>query len=89
MAFFRKIEGQHRSEECVGDLEKDAGAVTCVLLSASSASVVHVAKRAETVSHDLMAALTLHVNDKVDAACVVFETGVVETLCAGEPRWAK
>jgi hypothetical protein len=50
--------------------------------------VIHVAKRAETVSDDLMTALALHVNDEVDAAGVVFESGVVETLCAGEPGWA-
>jgi hypothetical protein len=41
------------------------------------------------MTDDLMAALALHVDDKVDAAGVVFESGVVETLCAGEPRGAK
>jgi hypothetical protein len=88
VTFLRKVERQHCAEEGVRNLNEDARAVTGVHLGASRTSVIHVAKRSETVSDDLMAALALHVNDEVDAAGVVFESGVVETLCTGEPGWA-
>jgi hypothetical protein len=89
MAFLRKVEWQNGTEERIGDLNEDACAITGVHLGAGSTAMIHVAKRPQTVTHDLMAPLALHVNDKVDAASVVFESGVVETLCAGEPRRAK
>lgn len=86
VTFFRKIKGKNGAEERVGDLNEDAGSVARIHFRTGSSTVVHIAKRAETVSHDLVAALALHMNDEVDATGVVFETGVVETLCAGEPR---
>jgi hypothetical protein len=69
-------------------LDEDARTVSGVHLGTSRATVIHVAKRAETMPDDLVAALTLHVDNEIDAASVVLESGVVETLCAGEPRWA-
>jgi hypothetical protein len=88
VTFLRKVERQNRSEERVGNLDEDACTVASVHLGARRTTVIHIAKRTESVTHDLMAALALHVDDEVDAAGIMFETGVVETLCAGEPRWA-
>ena len=51
--------------------------------------MIHIAKRTKTMAHYLMTALTFHVHDKIDATGVVFESGVVETLCTGEPGGAK
>ena len=85
MTFLREVERQNRSEERVGNLDEDACTVAGVHLGTSRTTVIHVAKRTKSMTHDLVAALALHVDDEVDATGVMFETGVVETLCAGEP----
>jgi hypothetical protein len=88
VTFLRKVERQNRSEEHVGNLNEDARTVTGIHFGTRRTTMIHVAKSSKTMAHDLMAALALHMNDKIDATGVVFETGVVETLCAGEPREA-
>ncbi|CAB4987781.1 unannotated protein [freshwater metagenome] len=51
--------------------------------------MIHVAKRAKTMAHNLMTAIAFHMHDEIDATGIVFKSGVVETLCIGEPRRAK
>ena len=50
-------------------------------LGASCASVLHAAKRAKTGCNDFMTRPTMHIDDKRNAACVVFKSRVVETYC--------
>jgi hypothetical protein len=83
-----KIEWENRTEEGVGDLKEDACSITGIDLSSGGTTMIHIAERTESMTDDLMAPLTFHVNDKVDATGIVFEPGVVEALSNGEPERA-
>ena len=76
----RKVEIDDLAEKCVGDLDQDAGTIAGVDLGPSRTTMIHVAKRADAHADDLVAPLALHVHDETDAAGIMFESGVVETL---------
>ena len=46
---------------------------------AGGTAVFHVAQRAERSADDVVAAPTLDIDDERDTACIVFESGVVQT----------
>jgi hypothetical protein len=76
-------ERRHGAEERVRDLYEDPGAVAGVHLSAGRPPVVEAAQGPEGGLDDRAALATLHVDDERDAARVVLEAGVVETLGLG------
>ncbi len=64
----------------MGNLKKDAGAVSGVALEANAASVLKVDEDGESVIENLMAALPLDARQRADAAGVVFEFRPIERL---------
>ena len=80
----RQVEGHDGPEERVGGLDRDARAVAGVGLGAGRAAVVQAAHRGERLVEDRVALAALHVDDEADAAAVVLEARVVETLRHGE-----
>jgi hypothetical protein len=66
-------------KELVGYLDKDAGAIARVDLSAARSSMVKVLERRQTVPQQLVGALTFQVDDKADAAGIVLELRSVES----------
>jgi hypothetical protein len=56
---------------------QNARPVARVGLGAACAAVIHAAQEMVRVAHDLMAALTLDVRDKTDAAAVVLGVGTI------------
>ena len=84
----RQLERHDRAEERVGHLDRDARAVAGVGLGAGRAPVVQAAHRGERLVEDRVALAALHVDDEADAAAVVLEAGVVETLAPGRSGFA-
>ena len=80
----RQVEVDDRSEEPVGHLDRDAGAVTGVRLGALGATVLEVAERADPHRHDLVGGPALDVDHEGDATRVVLVGGVVEPERAGK-----
>ena len=70
-------------EELVGGLDEDAGAVAGVDLGAAGAAVVEVGERLDRLLDDHVGAVSLEVHEEADAARVVLEAGIVETLLRG------
>ena len=81
-----KLERHDRAVERVGHLDQDAGAVAGVGLGAGGAPVIQAADRGERLREDRVALAALHVDDEADAAAVVLEARVVETVGAREVR---
>ena len=71
-------------EEPVGHLDQDPGAVAHVRLGVGGAPVVEVAQGAQAQLHHAVGLAAVHVDDERDAAGVVLEARVVETL-GGNP----
>src|SRR5262245_2696182 len=71
------------SQEFVRDLDEDACAVAGLGIGTDSATVLEITEYAEGVRHDLVSLAALQISDEADAAGVVLEAGVEETLS----RW--
>ena len=69
--------GGHVGEEAVGDLDRQAGAVTGVLLRAGCAAVLKVDQDGQGVTNDRMRRAAGDVHDKAEAARIVLELGGV------------
>ena len=82
----REVEGHDRAEERVGRLDRDARAVAGVGFGAGRAPVVEAAHGGERLVEDRVALAAQHVDDEADAAAVVLEARVVETLRRREVR---
>jgi len=67
-------------QELVGHLQQDAGAVAGVRLAAAGATVQEVDQHLQGLAHDRVRAPALDVDDESDAAGVVLEARVVQTL---------
>ena len=67
-------------EEGVRDLHQDAGAVAGARIGADRAAVFEVAQDVQRVGDDLMRLLALDVGDEADAAGILFQRGIVESL---------
>ena len=74
----RKIELDDRSQEGVGHLDQDSGAVARVGFGARGATVLHVGERLQPGEHQLVRAHTSEVRDERHATRVVFVPGVVQ-----------
>jgi hypothetical protein len=77
--------GSLAREEGVRDLHQDAGAVACARIGADRAAVFEVAQDVQRVGDDLMRLLALDVGDEADAAGILFQRGIVETLGGRAP----
>jgi hypothetical protein len=72
------------AQQLVGQTRENAGAVARVGLAAARASVFHVPQDAIRVVDNLPRADTFDVGNKSDAAAIVFESRIVESmLCRG------
>ena len=71
------------AQEPVGHLDENARAVTRVGLGTRGTSVFHVAQRTDAHLDQFVAGDTLDVGHERHTTCVVFETGVVETVSLG------
>ena len=84
--------GRLPGEEPVRHLNQDAGAVAGARVGADRAAVLEIEQDRERVLHELMRLLVLDVGDEADAARVLVERGIVQSLRrrqAGiEPRLA-
>ena len=69
-------------EERVRHLHQHAGAVAGVGLAAAGAAMVEIAQDLDGLLQDLVGLAALHVDDEADAAGVVLELRIVETLFA-------
>ena len=85
-AYRRQLEAGNLAQESVGDLNQDAGTIAGVGLGAGCTSVFEIAERAKAHGHDRPARDPLQVRDERDAASVVFEPRIVETLRRGKAR---
>ena len=72
--------GAGPAEEFVGDLEQDAGPVPGVGLASAGPAMVEVAEDRQRVADDGMGLLATHVDQEADAARVMLESRVVESL---------
>ena len=81
-----EFETDDLAKESVGHLDQDAGSVTRVGFGAGCTAVLQVAERAEAHGHDRPAGNALHAGDERNAASVVFEPRVIETLRRGKAR---
>ncbi len=68
------------AEEAVGDLHKDARAITHQRVGTDGAAMRQVLKDEETVLDDLVRLLALHMRDEADAAGIVLVARIVKTL---------
>ncbi len=82
----REIEVDNPAQESIRHLDQDAGSIAGIGFGAGGAAVLQVAERAKAHGHDRSAGHALHVRDERDAASVVFEPRVIETLRRGKPR---
>ena len=71
-------------EEGVRNLHQNAGAVAGARIGADRAAVFEIAENAERVGDDLVRFPALDVGDEADAAGILFQAGIVETL-GGRP----
>ncbi len=71
-------EGHRSTQEAVGHLDQDAGAVTSVGVGAGGAAVFEVDEQREGVADDGGRAMALDVGDEADAAGIVLVGGAVE-----------
>ena len=67
-------------EELVRDLHQDAGAVAGARIGADRAAVLEIAEDGERVLDDLVRLAALDVGDEADAAGILVERRIVETL---------
>jgi hypothetical protein len=71
------------SEEAIGNLDEDAGAVTGVGLAAARAAVQQVDQHLQPLLDDAVRAPSLDVDDEADTARVVLVTRIVQTMSGG------
>ena len=72
--------GARLLEELVRDLHQNPGAIARVRLAAARAAVAQIHEDRERLADDLVRFPALDVDDKADAAGVVFETRIVQAL---------
>ena len=83
VAGLRQLEadlGRLAREEGVRDLHQDAGAVAGARVGADGAAMFEVHRMLSRVGDDLMRLLALDVGDEADAAGILFQAEVVQTL---------
>ena len=79
----RQRERHDLAQERVRHLDEDAGAVARVGLAAARAAVLEIDQDAQRLAHDVVRAVSLHVDDEADAAGVVLGARIVQTLTRG------
>jgi hypothetical protein len=79
-----QLDVAHRTQEGVGDLQEDAGAVSGVGLGARCSAVVEVAERGQRLVDDAAGGLTVERGHEGDSTGVVLVAPVVETLGRGK-----
>src|SRR4029077_17053290 len=83
LASLREFETELRrfpGKEFVRDLHKDPGSVTHARIGADRAAMLEVAENAQPVFDDLVRLAALDVRDEADAAGILVERRIVETL---------
>src|SRR5262249_39099013 len=73
-------------EERVRNLNEDSGAVAHAGVGAHRAAMLEVAEDLQRVLDDLMRLAAFDVGDETDAAGILVERGVVQTLCGRNAR---
>ena len=68
------------AEKPVGDLGQDAGAVARLGIGVHRAAMDEIANAGQRVAQDFIRALALEAGHEPDAAGVVFESGIVESV---------
>ena len=88
VAGLRQLEADLRGlalEEGVRNLHQNAGAVAGARIGANRATMLEIAQNVERVGDDLVRLLALDVGDEADAAGILFQAGIVETLGGRTP----
>ena len=67
-------------EKSVRHLHQDAGAVAGILLAAASAAVIEIFQYRERLLDDFVRFFAFDINDETDAAGIMLEARIVETL---------
>ena len=73
-------------EKSVRHLHQNAGAVAGVFLAAASAAMIEILQDHERLLDDLVRLFALDIDDKADAAGIVFETRIVKPLFGWQTR---
>jgi hypothetical protein len=66
------------------ELEQDARAVAGIHFATTGAAVIQVHQNGQGLLNNIMGSFALHLTDEADAAGVMFELRVVETLFLGK-----
>lgn len=75
--------GALRAQESVGNLDENAGTVTRQRISAYCATMAEISKNFQALADRMVTFAILDIDDKADAAGVMFITRVIETLGRG------
>src|ERR1019366_3117910 len=79
---------RHPLKKGVRHLDEHAGTVAGVGLATTGATMVEVAQHLDRLLQDAVGFPALHVDDEADAAGLVFEPRIIETLLSRLPRGA-
>ena len=92
LPFRRQVEAQDgalAAQKSMGNLDHDAGAVAALMVRAFAAAVFQVFQYVQGVVDDVVRPFPLDVDDKADAAGIVFERRIVQALwCRQIPECA-
>ena len=72
--------GQHLTEEFVGNLEKDAGAIAGINLTATSAAVIKINQHRQRLANDCMRLFAFNINHETNATCISLESWIIQPL---------
>ena len=70
----------------MGNLHENAGAVAAVFLATASAAMIEILQDHERLLDDFVRLFALDIDDKADAAGIVFETRIVKALFGRQTR---
>ena len=82
----RQRERDDLAQKRVRRLHEDARAVARVGLAAAGPAMLEIDEDLQRLAHDVVRALSLHVDDEADAAGVVLGARIVQTLGSGRRR---
>lgn len=78
-----KFESGGAAQECVRQVQQDAGAVAGAFIGTDCATVLQSAQRGQYVGDDLVAGLVLQGRDHRQTAGILFSSRVVQACAAG------
>jgi hypothetical protein len=85
----RQVNVQSRAgvlQERMGELQEDARPITGIGFTATGTTVIQVLKNCQGLLHNGVRFSSLNIHNETNTACIVFESGVIETLFVGGVR---